>query len=382
MKTTRRRFLQAAALAPLAASANAPREWSAAIIGHTGAGNYGHGMDTLFNNRPETITVKGVADANAAGRARSDKPSGAKQQYADYREMLAAEKPELVSIGPRWTLEHHAMGMAALKANAHVFMEKPFVHVLAEADEMLAEAKKRNRKFIVAHQMRMAPSLLFLKVQIQAGLIGELLEIHTFGKMDSRAGGEDMMVLGSHLFDLVRLFAGDPLWCTARIREQGHEVTLKDVKQSRREKIGPLIGDEINAQFALPKGVLATFTSRAKQRAISGGYGLRLIGTKGVVKFKAGYNPIVQIRKREGGNETWERLPGDPALKPQEKPSRHGVNKRLVDDWFSAILKNHEPAARAYNAMKAIEMIMAVQSAGLHRTRVPLPLKNRQNPLM
>ena len=109
---------------------------------------------------------------------------------------------------------------------------------------------------------------------------------------------------------------------------------------------------------------------------------MRLIGTKGVVKFNAGFNPIVQIRKRKGGNETWERLPGDPALKPKETPSRHGVNQRLVDDWFSAILKNHEPAASAYNAMKSIEMIMAVQSAGLHRTRVPLPQKNRQNPLM
>jgi predicted dehydrogenase len=377
----RRRFLQAAALAPLAAQAVSPREWTAAIIGHTGAGNYGHGLDTLFNGRSESITVRAVADVHEAGRARVVKVSGAKRQYADYREMLAKEKPELVSIGPRWTVEHHAMGMAALRANAHVFMEKPFVHVLAEADEMLAEAKKRNRKFIVAHQMRMAPSLLFLKGQIAAGLIGDLLEIHTLGKMDARAGGEDMMVLGSHLFDLVRLFAGDPLWCTARIREQGREVTIKDVKQSKREKIGPLIGDEINAQFALPKGVIATFTSRAKQRAISGGYGLRMVGSKGVVKFNAGYHPTVLLQKRNASSETWERLPGDPALKPAEKPSRHGVNNRLVDDWFSAIIKNHEPAASAGHAMKAIEMIMAVQTAGLHRTRVPLPLKNRRNPL-
>ena len=130
----RRGFLQAAALVPLAAQAVSPREWIAAIIGHTGAGNYGHGLDTLFNGRAEAITVAAVADVHETGRARAAKVSGAKRQYADYREMLAKEKPELVNIGPRWTVEHHAMGMAALRSNAHVFMEKPFVHVLAEAD--------------------------------------------------------------------------------------------------------------------------------------------------------------------------------------------------------------------------------------------------------
>ena len=65
--------------------------------------------------------------------------------------------------------------------------------------------------------MQLSPNLRWLKAQLDIGLIGELLQIDAFGKMDRRAGGEDMSVLGGHVFDLCRLFAGgDAQWCTAR----------------------------------------------------------------------------------------------------------------------------------------------------------------------
>ncbi|MSU42235.1 MAG: Gfo/Idh/MocA family oxidoreductase [Pedosphaera sp.] len=382
---TRRHFLLntaiVAASAPLLSRAADQRQWKAAIIGHTGAGDYGHGMDVLFQGRPN-IQVVAVADAHEGGRARVAKASGALRQYADYRQMLEKEKPELVSIGPRWTLEHHAMGMAALQAGAHFFIEKPFVHVLAEADEMLAEATKRKRKCVVAHQMRLVPSLVFLKQQIVGGLIGDIIEVNTFGKMDARAGGEDMMVLGSHVFDLIRFFAGDPLWCTARIREQGREATLKDAKESRGEKIGPLLGDEIHAQFGLPNGALATFTSSARLRSVSDGYGMTLTGTKGVVRLRAGYTPLVQLRKRDGAVDAWARLPEDPLLKVAAGGNvMVEANRRLVEDWLQAIEQDREPVASAFNAMKAIEMVMGVYHAGLSGRRVALPLVDRGHPL-
>ncbi len=50
---------------------------------------------------------------------------GAARDYADYREMLEREKPDLVAIGPRWATEHHAMAMASLQAGAHLYLENP-----------------------------------------------------------------------------------------------------------------------------------------------------------------------------------------------------------------------------------------------------------------
>src|SRR5437899_12449649 len=102
--------------------------------------------------------------------------------------MLEREKPQLVSVAPRWTDQHHAMALAALAAGAHVYLEKPITRTLAEADELLAVADRAGLKIAVAHQMRLAPSILFLQASLEGGLIGDLLEIRAHGKQDQRAG--------------------------------------------------------------------------------------------------------------------------------------------------------------------------------------------------
>jgi hypothetical protein len=64
--------------------------------------------------------------------------------YRDYREMLSKEKPDLVSIGPRWTDQRRDMVTAAAEAGAHIMLEKPFAPSLADADAMV-EAVEKNR---------------------------------------------------------------------------------------------------------------------------------------------------------------------------------------------------------------------------------------------
>ena len=272
---TRRQFLGrsiglvAAAPVPFLATqsrgAEAPK-LRAAIIGHTGRGNYGHSHELIFKGR-ENVTVVAVADPDAPGRARAGARAGALRSYADYRQMLEREKPQLAVVAPRWTDQHHDMALAALSAGAHVYLEKPITQTLAEADELLAVAARARLRIVVAHQMRLAPSVLFLKQSLAEGLIGELLEIRARGKQDHRAGGEDLVVLGVHVFDLMRFFAGDPLWCTARVLQAGREITAADAHPAT-ENIGPVAGDDIFAQFAFPNAVNATFTSRIQNREL------------------------------------------------------------------------------------------------------------------
>src|SRR5690349_14870201 len=132
---TRREVLWAgAALALSARLARADADpLTAAIIGDTGRGDYGHGLDAVFKTVPG-VKVVAVADADAAGRAKAAERTGAVRQYADFREMLGKEKPALVSVAPRWSERHHAMATAAVDAGAHVIMEKPITPTLAEAD--------------------------------------------------------------------------------------------------------------------------------------------------------------------------------------------------------------------------------------------------------
>lgn len=389
----RREFLQhtagfaATAFVLRGATVGSPPPWRAAVIGHTGRGNFGHNLDAIFDGLP-AVELIALADADEAGRAKAQARTKARRVYSDYREMLAKERPHLVSVAPRWTDQHYAMVKAALEVGADVYCEKPFMRTLAEADEILALAARLGRKIAVAHQGRVAPSILLLKRQLDEGAIGDLLEIRVHGKQDKRAGGEDLLVLGTHSFDLVRTFAGDPQWCTARILQAGREVTRADAREAT-ENIGPIVGDEIDASFSFPKGVMVHFTSRARLAPATGPWGMELIGAKGSVRILSDVypqvlwpQPISSGVTLEGEARTWRPRPGEPsATATAAERGFPAANRRVVDDWLAAIAENREPICSSQAATKSLEMIHAVFAAGVSRGRVELPLRDRRHPL-
>ncbi|HEU0008522.1 MAG TPA: Gfo/Idh/MocA family oxidoreductase [Verrucomicrobiae bacterium] len=393
---TRRRFAIHSSLAIAAAlgrpdwlvaqPASAPKpKRRAAIIGHTGHGDYGHSLDVALSGL-EGVEVVAVADPDDAGRAKAAQRIPAPRQYADYRQMLEKERPQLVCLAPRWTDQRSAMALAALRAGAHLFTEKPFTATLAEADEILATAGRAGLKIAVAHQMRLAPSIVRLKQSLDEGWIGELVQLRAWGKQDTRAGGEDMLVLGSHLFDLLRYLAGDALWFSARVLQDGRDITRADARIVK-EQIGPVAGNEIHAQFAFAKGVNATFTSSARLRATLGPWGIELLGSKGAARILAEVFPTVYVLKAggwdaSGRKDEWTRWDGDPGAKLSAEERGFGpANRRVVENWLAAIEQNREPACSGRAAMKSIEMIMAVYHAALSGARVTLPLKERRHPL-
>jgi len=367
------------------AQAERPERYRAAIIGDTGHGNYGHELDLLFSDHPR-IELAAVADLDEAGRNKAAERAKAPKQYAEYQTMLEREKPELVCVAPRWTDRHHAMIRAALQSGAHVITEKPFTQTLAEADDLLELAAKSKRKIAVAHQIRLAPGILHLNSALKNGLVGDLIELRAFGKQDSRAGGEDMLVLGVHLFDLMRFFAGDAQWCFARVLSKDHEIAKADAHKAT-EGIGPVAGDDVHAQFGFNNGVSGTFTSTAKLRQMVGQWGLELVGSKGAVRILADVFPrILMMRPTawtdKGRSDQWKPIDGDPTVNATAAERAFGpANRRVLNDWLQAIELDREPACSGRAGMKAVEMVMAVYQSALSRARVTLPLANRDHPL-
>ena len=343
-------------------------------------------MDLVFAGH-EGIEVVAVADADAKGLAAAVKRCRAGRGYADFREMLEKERPTLVSIGPRMTAERREMLLGALEAGAHVICEKPFVRTPEDGDEVLALAEKMGLKIAVAHQMRLAPAVVHLKKKMDAGLIGDLLEMRAWGKQDQRAGGEDLLVLGVHVFDLMRLFAGEPKWCSARVMQEGREAKAADWRLPG-EEIGPVLGDEIEAQFAFDKGVWGSFTSRAKLRDVSGHWGLELVGNKGTARILADIWPSVLVSglgkwSEEGRTDQWRSLDDDPSAKatpPQREVAP--ANARVALALLDGRAENREPACSGRNGAKAVEMVMGVWRAGLTAGRVEFPLKERGHALI
>jgi predicted dehydrogenase len=382
----RRTFLAAAAAAALASQlrADPTARHRAAIIGATGRGDYGHGLDVIFHNLPN-VEVVALADTDEAGRAKAQERTGAKRAYADYHEMLEKEKPTLVSIAPRWTDQHHAMAIASLNAGAHLIMEKPIATTPAESDAILSLAKEKNLRIAVAHQMRLSPSIVALKQAVTDGLIGDLLELRAWGKQDARAGGEDMMVLGTHLFDLLRLIAGDPRWCAARVLWKGREIERSDARQAG-EKIGPIAGDDIHAHFGFDNALVGSFTSRASMRDRTAHWGLELVGSKSSARILADIAPRVFILEEAkwsdvGRDAKWLRWEKDQNRSPESRTTA-AANRRVAEDWLAAISENRDPACSGANAARAVEMVMAIYRASLTRSRVSLPVAQRDHPLV
>ena len=76
----------------------------------------------------------------------SEKYPGIKT-FRSLEEMLADDAIELVIVNtPNYT--HFEYAKLALLAGKHVVIEKPFTNTVAEAEELIALAKKQNKKLL------------------------------------------------------------------------------------------------------------------------------------------------------------------------------------------------------------------------------------------
>ena len=100
------------------------KKYRIGVIGHTGRGNYGHGIDRVWLELPQCEIV-GVADANEAGLKAAVTRLKAPKGFADYRKMLDELKPDIAAVGPRWLDQHRDMVVAAAERGIHIYMEKP-----------------------------------------------------------------------------------------------------------------------------------------------------------------------------------------------------------------------------------------------------------------
>lgn len=387
----RRTFLATAATAVVASQlpGATPGKRRAAVIGHTGRGNYGHGLDVVWQKIP-TAEIVGVADADPAGLKKTLERLKIDAGFADYRAMLKEVRPEFVSVAPRHSDQHFDMTMAAIESGAKgIYVEKPFCRSPKEADQIIQAADKRGVKVAVAHRNRYHPALPVIKKLVADGKIGRLLEITGHGGGDRRGGGEDLWVLGCHIFNLFDYFGGKPVSCSATILQDGKLATPKDVRDGA-EGLGLLIGNEIHARWVLEGGVSASYTTFTEDGSNKNDYAMHLVGTAGSISLHIDRDPIAWLSP---GN------PFDPAFRSKErvpitsaglgeKETRPevvaGVHNHAVgvQDLIDAVDQNRAPLCSDRDGALAVEMICSVfASFRQNGAHVPFPLAERDNPL-
>ena len=355
------------------------KTYRAAAIGRTGGGGYGHGLHKAFEEL-DNVEFVALADEDEEGRCKAQEDTGVPRAYSDYREMLRRERPEIVSVGPRWADCHLEMVLACLESGAHVYCEKPMTADLEEGDQIVSMAAAAGRKVAVAHQGVYLDGTRRVKQALKEGRIGRLQAIYAHGKQDARGGGEDMIVLGTHLFNTMRFFAGDVAWMSAHVTAGGRAIEPGDVRAAT-EPVGPVAGDSVNSYFAFAGGVSGFFDSRKDQPGGGRHFGMEIAGSEGRIALKGGSGSDIMIYpypalEASAKEQKWYPLEG-----VRQQNMQEDGNKAAVADLIEAIEADREPVSSARSAVAALEMILGAYEAQITGGRVALPMQ-RRHPLI
>jgi predicted dehydrogenase len=359
--------------------------YRAGVIGHTGRGDYGHGLDTAFLALPG-VELVAVADPDGTGREGALQRCGAARGYASFHEMLERERLDLVAVGPSHLDQHEAMVVAAARAGAKaIYCEKPIARSLDEADRMLAECEARGVKLAVAHQNRGFPAPRLAQALIAEGKIGRLRRLRAWPKQDSRGGGLELLIHGTHMFDLMRLFAGDARWCHARVTCGGRDVAAADARPAGYAA-GLMAGDDIVTEYGFDGGVTGHFESMVSDDGGGTPYlRMEISGSGGTLALWSDVDSPVYLSPRSyplpDRPDEWQRLQPETIPVPPGMGGQHPGNQALVRDLLAAVEEDREPHSSGRDARAALEMILAAYESHLRGARAPLPLDRRAHPL-
>ena len=166
----------------------------------------------------EMVAMSDISEAAMAGKAAQYGISGC---FTDYKEMLRKVKPDAVSVCTPNGL-HAPTAIAALRAGAHVIVEKPLAMNAREGRAMLSAAEKAGRKLIIGFQQRFAPNSQFLKNAVDSGQLGKVVFARVqalrrrgipnwgvFGRKELQGGGP-LIDIGVHALEVTHYVMGSP----------------------------------------------------------------------------------------------------------------------------------------------------------------------------
>jgi predicted dehydrogenase len=170
------------------------------------------------------VQLVGVADS-IQGLANDVAEKFRVKPYANYKDLLEAEKPDLVSIAVP-TAMHEEVGSVVLQTGAHALIEKPIASTVEAGKNLMALADKMDRKLMVGHIVRFNPAIRALREKLQAGELGRIFQIvcRRVGPFPARIRDVGVVVdLAPHDIDVMRYLTGEePQTVYAQIARRVH----------------------------------------------------------------------------------------------------------------------------------------------------------------
>ena len=330
------------------------------IIGCGGiAGNHIRGY--LDSGRYEIV---GLADLEESAMVEKDTTFKiSPHHYADAREMLAQEQPDVVSICT-WHSGHATWTIAAaVHCPKAILCEKPMADTIGRAEQMLLACQRNGVKLGIAHQRRFLPAYTLARDLIALGAIGRVQTIQSFA-------ADGLPNYSSHQTDMYRYLLGDDEcdWVMGNIER----------KTDRYER-STRIEDCAVGVFHFTCGAVALLLSDVTPTVYQGAL---IYGTEGMINLTT-HN--LQLLNRDTGG-IWKRYEPDGKFhkladlgEAFEWYEAGAAQAAELADWVEG--KTEHFRGEATNGLKALQMVHAVYESARMHEQVRLPMQTRSNPL-
>ena len=310
------------------------------------------------------------------------------RRYADYREMLDQERPDVVDVCS-WHRQHAEMTIAAAARKPKaIICQKPMALSLGEADDMLTACERNGVKLYIAFQRPHHATWARARELVAAGVIGKVLQV----VIDD---GGNILNTNSHNIRLALHLLGEepPRWVMGAV-ERTTDVMERGIPCEDR-CLG-LVGFESGATLLIQGELVGGRGSVGDPRRRLG-QGARVIGTEGILELWTG-RPSDDLLRSDGDmaqpegssakyNDEW----GVARYMSATTGGWVDIDAPWHDCWarqceqvvdvLEGRLDYGSATSNARNGRVVTEIMMALFESARRRRRIDLPLRTKANPL-
>lgn len=273
--------------------------------------------------------------------------------YADYKEMLEKEKPDIVSVCV-WTGLHYPIIIDCVNAGVKaIHAEKPMAPTWGESKKIYQACVDKDVMITFCHQRRFGGPFVKAKQLANDGTIGQLHRVEGYCS--------NLFDWGTHWFDMFFFYNND---------EPAEWV------------IGQINWEEDHKAFGIPletdglsyvKWKNNVYGLLVTGRATGGGCANRLIGTKGMIEVYVNNGPAIRVMSENSAG--WQ----IPNLDDVPKGDDTVLS---VLDLIDCLKTGREPVLSGRKALQATELIFSTYESSRRRARIYLPLDIEDSPLL
>lgn len=308
--------------------------------------------------------------------------------YRTIEEMIDKEGVQAVTVGTTHPA-HAEPAITAMRAGAHIIIDKPLASSLQDCDAMLQASKETGKKIGMISQRRLYPPVLRIRQAIDDGKLDVpiLGSITMLGWRDKKyydadawrgtwelEGGGVLVNQAPHQLDIFQWYMGDIDEVYGLHANMNHEyIEVEDTAVAIIKFKNGAIGNILvsNSQNPALFGKVHIFGKNGASVGVQTDGGAMFIAGMSSIT-EAPYNDIWTIPGEEHLREQWKKE--DEELFQQVNPMEY-FHQLQIEDFCRAIIEDRDAMVTGAEGRKTVELFTAIYRSTRDNKPVKFPLE-------